>query len=166
MENNRKMIFVGLVCLLVGALVGRLLCSTESSPLISKGQPSVLEISQSSAPINILDARINFDTARNRIMKFRNDSTVTIKRDITWEVKRSTLETILKQIDESDSLVTAIQFYPAFDQKYEGLTLIMVGRTGEKLIFKQKNGAVGELWDYIGPCPPKICPLGDEQITH
>lgn len=166
MENNRRMILVGLACLTMGVLLGYLLCSSGSSSSGSSEVPSVLSISKNTSPIRILDARLSIDTARVRITRFRHDSTVTILSRQSWEVKRTTLETILKQTDESGALVTAVQFYPAFDKEYKGLTLIMAGRSGKKLVLKQKSGEIGELWDYIGPCPPDDCPKGEDRITQ
>lgn len=103
------------------------------------------------------------------IMKFREKANVTIETEKSWKVERYVFDAILGQKGKDSATVDAIQFYPAIGGD-GGLTLILVGRYGDRLALRQvkagQGEVQGEVWDYIGPCPPRDCPNGEETLTQ
>ncbi|MBU1822673.1 MAG: hypothetical protein KKG00_14340, partial [Bacteroidetes bacterium] len=149
MENNQKMTLTGLVCLLIGIAIGYLYFHLTHQG--ADVHPLSLSEKLVSEPLDTLEAR-------EMIIKFRGNANVTMETRRSWKVERYVFDAILGQKDKDSTTVDAIQFYPAIG-KDGGLTLILIGRYGDRLALKQVKAGLGEVkgevWDYIGPCPPK-----------
>lgn len=122
----------------------------------------------------ISDAKIPLLVARERITSLRKSGSFVLDPNQSWEVKRTTFDAILSQVDALGAPLESIQFYPAYAEDSKSLTLVLVGRSPNGLVlkrqFKNTDGTIteleGELWDYIGPCPPRRdCPQNEEILV-
>ena len=133
-----------------------------------------IEIFEKSNSKAILDSKIPFLLARERITSLRQSGSFVLDPNQSWEVKRTTFDAILSQVDTLAASLESIQFYPAFAEDSKSLTLVLVGRSPNGLVLKRQvknaDGTMteleGELWDYIGPCPPRQdCPQNEEILV-
>lgn len=133
-----------------------------------------LKIFEQKGNKSVLDSKIKLEVARARITALRQSGPFVLDLDQSWEVKRTTFDAILSQVDTLGAPVESIQVYPAYAEDGKSLTLVLVGRSPNGLVLQQqvKNAAggttkrEGEIWDYIGPCPPyQNCPNNEESLT-
>lgn len=133
-----------------------------------------LKIFELSRNMSVLDSKIKLEVARARITALRQSGPFMLDLNQSWEVKRTTFDAILSQVDTLGVPLESIQFYPAYAEDGKSLTLVLVGRSPNGLVLKQQvrnaaggtSNVEGEIWDYIGPCPPyQNCPKNEELLA-
>jgi hypothetical protein len=164
MQNNHRMILVGIVCLIIGGFFGYLLCSSSSF------EADTYSLSWSE---NKNSKPLTREEARDMIMKLRKKKRYRMVTGSSWKIEKETLVAVLGQTSMFSDSVDAIQFYPAIG-KDGGLTLVLVGRVKDRLVLRQVKrdsrgnsiDDIGEFRDYIGPCPPHTgCPVKEDEIA-
>lgn len=129
------------------------------------------EMRLSDLPIKLGDAQTRTNELQDMITHNPNmiGSLLSTKR---WVVEVSTLNRIISQKNKVNNNCEYVVFYPALTEDRRGITFVLLGAAknefGKYTLIKEQNvkqsdGTIkpmpGEIWDYIGPCPPYAnCP--------
>ena len=132
------------------------------------------EMKMSDRPIELADAQTRIKELQKIITTTPNTvgNLLSTKR---WVVESSTLNKIISQKNTDDNDCKYVVFYPALTEDKTGITFVLLGSaidaSGKYSLIKEQNekqsdGTTkimpGEIWDYIGPCPPyRNCPEDD-----
>lgn len=161
-----KNLIIGIaVGIMIGIGIGYKLFTPKMTEEKKLGFGTIKNISDKS----ILTNPIAYDIAKENIIAFedllkthpeRLPNLLAIK---SWLIKASAFEAILAQKNQNQLGCEFIRFYPALNSTKDSVTLIMVGQVGDELLLKRNGNTVeGQIWDYIGPCPPPSnCPKMD-----